>query len=457
MRQDRRSDGNQPRLIGRINARVEAETPERLANRSAHGCRERILLQASGANMARGYDATHPMKVLLIAHSCQVSNEGQQRAEQLGRLPDTDLRVITPRRWLEYGVWRDAEIPQNPSYQLQAEPIRFAWSGPGQWYFHHYPGLGRVLRTFRPDVIDIWEEAWGLVSAHACWLRSRLLPSAKIVAETEANILRRHPFPFEQFRRYTLRHTDYAVARQSEGVSVLRAKGYTGPVEVIGNAVDPDLFRPLDRAQCKQALGVSGFVLGYVGRLIQSKGLLDILDALPHLPRDITFVLVGSGELDGALRERVAALGLQPQVRFLPPRKMRELPAVMNALDALLLVSRTTQTWKEQFGRVIIEAHACETPVIGSDSGAISEVIGDGGLTVREGNIEDIAAAIRQLKDNPELARKMGSAGRRQVEKLYTWEAVSRRMRAIYDRVTQSKEDQPSLHTDLCPRTESFT
>lgn len=382
------------------------------------------------------------MKVLLIAHACQVWYEGQQRAQQLGKLAGIDLRVVTPDRWREPSGWRQARQPENPSYAFQVEKVRFPWSGPGQWYLHYYPHLGETLRSFQPDIIDIWEEAWGLVSAHVCSLRNRWLPSARILSETEANIPRTHPFPFKQFRAYTLKHTDYAVARQSEGVEVLRAKGYRGPVEVVGNAVDADLFRPLDREECKRLLGVSGFVVGYVGRLIEAKGLMDIVEALPHTS-DTTLVFVGTGPFQDALQTRVARLGLESRVRFLPPRPMDELPQVMNALDALLLVSRTTRTWKEQFGRVIIEAQACETPVIGSDSGAIPEVIGEGGLVVREGSSTEIAAAIRQLKDRPSLARQMGQIGRQQVEKLYTWKRVAERMRDIYGKMLPEKPAGP--------------
>jgi len=374
------------------------------------------------------------MKVLLIAHSCQVRHEGQQRAQQLGLLPDVELRVVAPDRWYDYGSWREFQPPLSPSYVMLAEKIRFPWAGPAQWYFHHYPRLGEVLRSFRPDIIDLWEEPWGLVSVHACWLRNRLLPAAKIVSETEANIARTHPFPFKQFREYTLRNTDYAVARQREGIDVLRAKGYTGRAEVVGNAVDAGLFRPLDRDACKRALGVSGFVVGYVGRFTEAKGLMDIVEAMAILGPEAgaTFVLIGSGEFQEKLERRIADLALGKVIRFFPARKLEQLPEVMNALDALALVSRTTATWKEQFGRVIIEAHACATPVIGSDSGAIPEVVNEGGLVVREGNPAEIAAAIRTLMNDPALRRKMGFAGRRQVEDFYTWQRVSERMRDIY-------------------------
>ena len=117
-----------------------------------------------------------PRKILLIAHSCQMSNEGQQKAQRLGMLPNINLRVLVPDRWYEYGKWRKPQMPVNPSYTFQMEKVRWAWTGPGQWYLHHYPRLGKTLRSFKPDIIDIWEEPWGLVSAHTCWLRNRLLP-----------------------------------------------------------------------------------------------------------------------------------------------------------------------------------------------------------------------------------------------------------------------------------------
>ena len=375
------------------------------------------------------------MKALLIAHGCQVSNEGQQRAQQLGALPGVDLHVVAPDRWHEYGTWRRCTLPENPTYTFHEEKVRWPWSGPGQWYLHHYPGLTRLIRTLKPDIINLWEEAWGLVSVQACYLRNRILPEARIVSETEANINRAHPFPFSAFRRYTLRNTDYAVARQTEGVGVLRAKGYRGPIEVIGNAVDADLFRPLDREACKRRLGLSGFVAGYIGRFIEAKGLIDFIEALPMCAPETNALFVGAGPFEDQIKRRIGELGLAARVRFLPPRRMADLPEIMNAMDTLLLVSRTTATWKEQFGRVIIEAHACCTPVIGSSSGAIPEIVGEGGLVVPEGNPQALAEALEKLRIHAEMRCAMGRLGRVQVERNFTWRAVAERMRDIYLKV----------------------
>jgi len=375
---------------------------------------------------------TVPLRVLLISHTCQSRTEGHPRAERLACLPGVDLRVLVPDRWRHYGRWRRPEAPPDGAFALETGRVAWPWAGPAQSYLHWYPGLAGTLRRFRPDVIDLWEEPWGLVSAQVCWLRGRLLPQAKIVSETEQNISRRLPPPFEGLRRYTLGRTDYAVARSAEALQVLREKGYTGPGGVVPNAVDADLFRPLDRERCRAALNIPGFLVGYVGRLVEEKGLADHIDALRFCSSEVQCVFVGDGPFRGALEERARAAGKSGQVHFLPGRPQEELPPLMNAFDALALVSHTTSTWKEQFGRVIIEAHACATPVIGSSSGAIPGVIGAGGLVVPEKDPKAFAGAIERLRADPAQARTLGALGRAQVEAHYTWERVTERMLEIF-------------------------
>ena len=334
------------------------------------------------------------MRVLLISHTCQSRAEGQRKAAQLARAGDIDLMVLVPERFNHYGVWREAETPDDAGFRFEARKVMWPWLGPAQNYLHWHPGLAKVLREFRPEVIDLWEEPWSLVSAHACWLRNRLLPEAKIVMESEQNIAKSFPPPFRWMESWTIRNADFAVGRSSEVIKVLRAKGYAGPAKVVGNAVDTSVFRPLDRAACKRKLGLSGFVAGYAGRLVEQKGLAEMIAALPFLPDDVQMVFVGGGACQPQLEAQARELGKEGQVRYLPARPLEELPEVMNAFDVFVLPSRTVPSWKEQFGRVIIEAQACETPVIGSDSGAIPEVVGAGGLIFPERNPQALAAAI---------------------------------------------------------------
>ena len=307
------------------------------------------------------------------------------------------------------------------------------WLGPAQNYLHWYPRLGSVLKEFKPDIIDLWQEPWAAVSAHCCWLRNRLLPGAKIVMESEQNMFKRFPPPFHWFERYTVRNADYAVGRSSGVLDVLRAKGFTGPARRVGNAVDTGLFKPMNRVRCKRELGLEGFVAGYVGRMVERKGLADLINALPHCPQNVTLVFAGEGDYRDAIETRANLLGLGARVRFLGPRRLEQLPQVMNALDALVLPSWTVPTWMEQFGRVIIEAQACGTPVIGSDSGAIPEVVGRGGLIFKERDPRSLAAAITRGAENPDWMRALGRAGRERVEKEFTWQKVAWQMHEIYE------------------------
>jgi len=385
-----------------------------------------------------------PMRVLLISHTCQSRTAGQPKASRLARIDGVELRVLVPDRWRAYGKWEKAQKPLDSGLDLRVGKAMWPWAGPGQWYAHWYPRLAPMLNEFQPDIIDLWEEPWGLVSAHACWLRDMVVPHAKIITETEQNIDKVLPPPFEAFRSYSLRHADFAIGRNREALQVLEGKGYSGPSEVVPNAVDAEMFRPLDREECRswlvQELGLPqnpAFLVGYAGRLVEEKGLDDLLDALTFTSEDVHVLLVGSGAWEEQGRQKARESGCAGRVHFLPPMRFEELPRVMNALDAFVLPSRTTARWKEQFGRVIIEAQACETPVIGSDSGAIPDVVGEGGLVFPEGDARALSRAIEELRSQPQLRRQMGQSGRRQVEELYTWERVAQKMHSIYQKVIQ--------------------
>lgn len=384
------------------------------------------------------------MKVLLISHTCQSRREGQPRAHELARLPDIELQILVPERFNHFGPWREAEPPVDAGFGCRIERAAWPWLGPAQNYLHWYPALPKILREFQPDVIDLWEEHWSLVSAQACRLRNRLVPRAKIVAETEQNLHKNLPPPFETLRSYVLKNADYCIGRSDEAVEVLKAKGFKGPAQAVPNAVDAELFRPLDRARCRAEIAAHAHwsgdfvLLGYIGRLVEEKGVLDMVEALPHTADNIRLLFVGDGPMKETLLQRAAALGMLERLCVLPFRPLGELPVVMNALDALMLPSRTTPRWKEQFGRVIIEAHACATPVIGSNSGAIPAVIGQAGLVFPEGDARALAQAMATIAAHPRAAREMGETGRRQVEAHYTWARVAQKLHAVYTSLLDS-------------------
>jgi glycosyltransferase involved in cell wall biosynthesis len=374
---------------------------------------------------------TDRLRVLVISHTAQSKAAGQARSLPLRAHDDIQCRVLVPDRWKAYGSW---QLPEraDPALDVQVGKVIWPWTGPGQWYLHWYRDLGKILRDFRPDVIHLWEEPWGLVSPQAAWLRNRYLPQTRLISETEQNIDKNLPLPFEPFRTFTLRNADLLVGRSQEAIAVARAKGYEGAAAVISYGIDPEIFRPRDRGEARRALGVDGFILGYVGRLVPEKGLEECVHALALVPDEIRLVFVGSGPLRGSLEGLARTLGVAPRVHFLPPRAPEELALLMSGFDTLALVSRTTARWKEQFGRVIIEAQACGVPVIGSTSGAIPEVVGQGGVIVREQDPQDVAQAIRRLAQDSDWRMALAEAGRKQVQAKYTWRHVSDALHDLY-------------------------
>ena len=386
------------------------------------------------------------MKILLISHTCQSPAEGQPKAELLHAMPGVDLRVLIPDRWKHYGKWRPVNFVDHAAAHYHVGRVRWPWVGPAQCYLHYYPELPKILREFRPDIIDLWEEPWGLVSAHAVWLRDRLLPQTKIISETEQNINRVLPPPFEQFRRYTLKHADFVIGRSREALDITHSKGYCGPGEVVPNAVDAKVFIPMDSLQARSRAGLSDwcgpgdFLVGYAGRLVEEKGLSDLVAAVARCPREVKLLFVGDGPFKEKLESQVAELSLADRVRMIPGVPLQELPTLMNCMNVFALPSRTTKTWKEQFGRVIIEAHACAVPVIGSISGAIPEVVGDAGLVVPECDPAALAAAINKLNADRRGAMEMGRRGYERVHREYSWECVARQMAGIYQRCSGRQE-----------------
>ena len=159
----------------------------------------------------------------------------------------------------------------------------------------------------------------------------------------------------------------------------------------------------------------------------------------------VDYWIVGNGPMRGAL-QAAAARAPSGRVHLLDAVPHTEIGRVLAAMDVLVLPSRTTPRWKEQFGRVITEAMACEVAVVGSDSGEIPNLLRrtGGGIVVREENSDDLFEAVGSLVGNPARARALGRAGALYVGAHYTNEAVARQLvadlRKVFSKVSDTSE-----------------
>jgi glycosyltransferase involved in cell wall biosynthesis len=382
-------------------------------------------------------------RVLLISHSCRNQAEGHRRAELLHVSGQVELLVLVPNQWRHYGSWNNLQAPAALNFPFEVGDVHLPWVPKVGFYLHFYPHLKKLLYEFRPDVIDIWEEPWALISVQTALLRRKHFPNTKILMETEQNLKKSIPPPFKQFWDFSVSQADYLVARSEEAVSVSESHGYHGPSSVIANGVDTKVFHPMDRTLARARFGMpqDQFVVGYAGRLVPEKGLMDMLEAVALVP-GVHGWLVGSGPFKGELKVRASQPDLVGRVHFLGSQPPSSLCEVMNSFNVLCLPSRTAPNWKEQFGRVLAEAGACEIPVIGSDSGAIPDVIGNAGLVFPEQNSQAMAKCIELLASDPNLCANLGKVGRSQAITKYSWERVAEQYNEILIDLADGKYDR---------------
>jgi glycosyltransferase involved in cell wall biosynthesis len=377
-----------------------------------------------------------PLRVLSIAHTATSRAIGRLRYHPFAGRDEVEVHLVAPARWQEFGRSMVADPPDDPGVTVHILPIRLPSLGRVKWYLHHYRGLDRVIAHVKPDVIHLWEEPWSAVALQACRLRRKLAPQAALVLEVDQNILKQLPPPFQQIRRHVLSETDHLLSRTTDATIVARASGYSGPATLIGYGVDQVAFRPQDREAARAEFGLSGFTVGYVGRIVEEKGLDDALDALALLPdsaEPVSLAILGEGPHAPALRRRVAELGLTERVHWFGWDSPARVGTFINALDALLLLTRTTGDVKEQFGRVIIEAQACGVPVIGSSCGAIPQIVGEGGWVVPEHDPVALSALLDLLSSEPERCAAPAAAGLRQITERFTYAQVANTLLHAWD------------------------
>jgi glycosyltransferase involved in cell wall biosynthesis len=360
------------------------------------------------------------MRVLMVSKACIVGTY-QKKLEELARLPEMELTVVVPPYWRDERGTMELERQHTDGYELVVEPMALN----GHFHLHFYPGLGKQIRRVQPDLVHMDEEPYNLATAHALWLARRA--GAKSLFFSWQNILRHYPLPFSLLERYVLNHADYAIAGNQESRQVWQTKGYRGRVAIIPQfGVDPEIYFPASRPAGR------GFIVGYVGRLVEEKGVDLLLEALAGLQGTWRAYILGSGPARETLQNQTRDLGLAHRISFDAWIPSNQMPAYYRQLDALVVPSRTRPNWKEQFGRVLVEAMASGVPVAGSDSGEIPHVIGDAGLIFPEDQVDVLRAHLARLLGNADLRTDLARRGRERVLARFTQAQVAAQTYQVY-------------------------
>jgi N-acetyllactosaminide 3-alpha-galactosyltransferase len=202
------------------------------------------------------------------------------------------------------------------------------------------------------------------------------------------------------------------------------------PYEIVPNGIRMETFD-------KHLLGLNSArrarQILFVGRLSSVKGVNDFIKAAKIVlsqVSDAIFLIVGDGEE----RERLKKLakGYEDRIKFCGHISRGALLKLYASSSALVLPSFTRL---EAFGLVLLEAMACETPVIASRIPGVLDVVGEAGLLVRPRDPSSLANAILEILENPGYARSMGKNGRRRVEQKYDWKIIAQEILDVYANV----------------------
>jgi len=382
------------------------------------------------------------MKVLMITRTLAEFANQQGKIREIAK-QGVDLTVVSPPCWA--GSDREVRRVKPDGYTFQLHACWFSGTNLARLgnHCHFYPDIASLIVRDKWDLVHIDEEPFNLATFHA--LRACCRYGVKALFSTWQNMMKTYPPPFNLFERYTFDNVAGAIAGNQEALDILRRKGFcklAGHIPLLG--VDPIMFRRQDSSGLRQKLALDGsFVVGFIGRIHIEKGLDTLVRAFATLPKNSALVLVGRGSYRAKLERLIEALGFSKRVRWLRWVNSHEVPEYINAFDTLVLPSRTRWNWKEQFGRVLVEAMACEICVVGSDSGEIPNVIGDAGLVFHEGDERQLGERLRSLMESPSMRATLARRGRQRVLQNFTYTRIAGDAVNFYRHVCCEANDEP--------------
>jgi glycosyltransferase involved in cell wall biosynthesis len=366
------------------------------------------------------------MRCLIVSPHC-VQPAARGKARALATLGCT-VSVAVPARWSPsaHGAVWTAEWGDDAGVRIVPIPVGGTPRGDAaRW---NRADLRRLLRDFRPNIVQVESEPWTQVAAATGSQAARLgLPVALFSAQS---IGRSFSFVEGLRRRKTFRHVRALVGANHLAAGLLARERPDLPVATIPRT---GITLPLESPRAERP----ELSLGFVGRLVPEKGLDILFRACVKLHGRWTLTVVGSGPVQESLEALAERLGIASRVTWcgaLPPTELRTL---WPTLDCLVVPSRTTPDWVETWHSALIEAMGHGVTVVVSDSGALAELVETAGLVVPEDDVPGLTAAIQRLIDVPHECERLGREARLRVMRQYVDDAIARRTLEFWNRVLE--------------------
>lgn len=349
---------------------------------------------------------------VLAPHACGAAVE-----EQLAAIHVTRYRYFISH-------WESLAYNGGILANLKQNPLRF-----GLIPFFFLSQLWALIKLLQRRHFDCIHAHWlipqGLIALVACWFFRSAPPL--VTTSHGGDLFGLKGFIFNRLKRRVVRHSAAITVVSRTMRDMLRELVVDEDrIHVIPMGVDLSrrFVPPANRADGKELL--------FVGRLVEKKGLVYLIDALPSILArhpSARLKIVGDGQERQKIQRLVARLKLKDQVEFLGAVKNEALPAIYRAADVVVFPSVVAGDGdREGFGLVLVEALGCECAIVVTDLPAMRDIVSDGqnALVVPQKDTDQLAQHIIDLLDNPQLRRRLGETGRNSVLKRFDWRIIAK-------------------------------
>ncbi|MDE2027996.1 MAG: glycosyltransferase family 4 protein [Candidatus Omnitrophica bacterium] len=344
------------------------------------------------------------IKILAITNlfpNCAEKNRGvfnRQQFRYLDRL--CQLKVVAPLPLIKYS---SRQVPMkeiideietyHPRYLVIPKTLRSLYG------YTFFLGILRTIYEIKKNfTFEVIFSTWAYPDAFGAYLAARMLKKPLVIKVhgSDVNILGQ--FPLRRRMMMAAFRYAYKIIAVSEPLKqkIVEWGIPSEKVVVVSNGVNTELFHSMKRAECRKklSLSLSEKIVLYVGNLEPVKGPDILIEAFKKMPAGVKLMMIGKGGMEKSLKEKVKLLSMEDRVFFLGSKPHNELPVWFNAVDIFCLASRN-----EGCPNVILEALACQVPVVATRVGGIPELMTESaGEMVEPQNPEALAyALINQL------------------------------------------------------------
>lgn len=376
-------------------------------------------------------------KIVLINHTFQLQRFYKRWLLFAEMYPDWDVTLIAPLnyKWdikgsMIFGQNTEirAESFDKENFHIKAVPIKenkfLGWKS---------DEMVEEIKRIQPDIVYHIGGHLQRSAIQCIQTVRKYLPNSKVVIFSMRGRTMNLKFPtiksskniilwlmrivaFAMRKRYLKilnSQSDAILCHFPDAVNCFREEQYCKPIYISTQVgVDSDIFHPdeVARQEIREKLNLGDtFVFGVASRFIRSKGLFEIIDALPEEGNwKCIFMGKGDDQFTNELKSRIKKRGFESKIIFAGFLEWHDMAKYWNAIDCALHVPNTTEKWEETFSLAVVQAMISGKPIIGNTNGAVPYQIGNYGILVKEGDIYGLRKQMIRVMKNPQEAKFLG-------------------------------------------------